>query len=137
MMPHSKRDAYGLINARLAIDFVRVVSEVLLRDPRITSAAGDTVLCGALFIGQVEKKPMTATKLAEYIGLPRPTVVRRLGVLKAHGIAVQLSGGRWRLNDCREIEARLSAVQCAHTRMLRRACQQLSILDSAAIARRH
>src|SRR5215475_3076701 len=45
----------------------------------------------AIMVGHAENKPMSATKIAQYIGLPRSTVIRKLnqflgaGVIARHG----------------------------------------------------
>ena len=39
----------------------------------------------AVYIGTVERRPMTATKIAAFVGMPRPTVIDRLRVLVRRG----------------------------------------------------
>jgi predicted transcriptional regulator len=51
----------------------------------------------AIMVGHAEDKPMSATKIAQYIGLPRSTVIRKLnqflkaGVIARHGNVYLLS----------------------------------------------
>ena len=51
----------------------------------------------AIMVGHAENKPMNATKIAHYIGLPRSTVIRKLnqflkaGVIARHGNVYLLS----------------------------------------------
>ena len=88
-----------------------------------------------LFIGQAEGKPMTATKLSSYIGMPRPTLIRKLHELEQCGIAKPALKG-WRLNtDDPAIQARVDACKDATLQLLRKATAELSRLDTATIAR--
>jgi predicted transcriptional regulator len=54
----------------------------------------------AIMVGHAENKPMSATKIAQYIGLPRSTVIRKLnqflkaGVIARHGNVYLLSKQR-------------------------------------------
>lgn len=77
---------------KLAIWLVRYVSVQYMGDERFGASSGDVMLCCAIFVGQAEGRPMTAGKLADYIGMPRPTVVRRLGVLDKRGLVEVVDG---------------------------------------------
>jgi len=54
----------------------------------------------AIMVGHAENKPMNATKIAQYVGLPRSTVIRQLneflraGVIARHGNVYLLSEER-------------------------------------------
>ena len=54
----------------------------------------------AIMVGHAENKPMSATKITQYIGLPRSTVIRKLnqflrdGVIARHGNVYLLSKER-------------------------------------------
>ena len=54
----------------------------------------------AVMVGHAENRPMNATKIAQYIGLPRSTVIRKLneflraGVIARHGNVYLLSEER-------------------------------------------
>jgi predicted transcriptional regulator len=54
----------------------------------------------AIMVGHAENKPMNATKIAQYVGLPRSTVIRKLneflraGVIARHGNVYLLSAER-------------------------------------------
>ena len=62
----------------------------------------------AIMVGHAENKPMSATKIAQYIGLPRSTVIRKLnqfqrnGVIARHGNVYLLSKER-ALNQARYV----------------------------------
>jgi len=54
----------------------------------------------AIMVGHAENRPMNATKIAHYVGLPRSTVIRKLnefliaGVIDRHGNVYLLSEER-------------------------------------------
>ncbi|WP_210772682.1 helix-turn-helix domain-containing protein [Ralstonia pseudosolanacearum] len=91
-----------------AIDTMRALSLALLRERRFASRAGDVLLLVGVAIGDLEAKPMTAYKLADYVGMPRGTVLRRLAMLRRAGL-VDKDGRRYTLTD----EGRRRAVRAA------------------------
>jgi CRP-like cAMP-binding protein len=56
------------------------------------------LLVMVLFIGQHEKRPFTAAKLAQYVRIPRPTVTRRLEQMVADGI-IERRGTHYYVRD--------------------------------------
>jgi hypothetical protein len=51
-------------------------------EERFGSGASDTLLCAAVHLGMAEDREMNASGLADSVGLPRPTVLRRLDALE-------------------------------------------------------
>ncbi|MDK3021720.1 helix-turn-helix domain-containing protein [Cupriavidus taiwanensis] len=78
---------------------MRAISIALLGQHRFASHAGDVLLLCAVAVGHGEGKPMTAHKLAGYVGMPRPTAVRRLRHLEAMRLVQRGDGGRYQLTD--------------------------------------
>ncbi|NVH69332.1 helix-turn-helix transcriptional regulator [Burkholderia pseudomallei] len=78
---------------------MRQLSIALLRERRFASRAGDVLLLVGVAIGDLEARPMTAFKLAQYIGMPRPTVIRRLARMARAGLVVRDGRGRYELTD--------------------------------------
>ncbi|MGA4421490.1 helix-turn-helix domain-containing protein [Ralstonia nicotianae] len=76
---------------------MRALSIALLREPKFASRAGDVLLLVGVAIGDAEGKPMTAYKLAQYIGMPRPTVIRRLARMARAGLVQRDGRGRYSL----------------------------------------
>ncbi|MCQ8223567.1 helix-turn-helix domain-containing protein [Burkholderia pseudomallei] len=76
---------------------MRQLSIALLRERRFASRAGDVLLLVGVAIGDLEARPMTAFKLAQYIGMPRPTVVRKLARMARAGLVVRDRRGRYGL----------------------------------------
>jgi predicted transcriptional regulator len=86
--------------AKAYIELTRVmVDSVFGKDP----ADHSLLLIGsAIMVGHAENKPMNATKISHYVGLPRSTVIRklneftRIGVVVRHGNFYLLSEERAR-----------------------------------------
>lgn len=78
------------------LEDMRALSMALLRERRFASHAGDVLLLIGVAIGDLEAKPMTAYKLADYVGMPRGTVLRRLAMLRRAGL-VDKDGRRYTL----------------------------------------
>lgn len=135
-MNGARQYEYGLITARLLLDIMRCVSVVFLSEDSASLSHDFAIICVGLFIGQAEGKPMTAAKLASYIGMPRPTLIRKLRELHRSGIAKQAMKG-WHINtDNPQVRARLDACKSETLHLLRKATAELSRLDSMAIERR-
>jgi hypothetical protein len=84
--------------ARAYIALTRVMVDSVFGDK---PADHSLLLIGsAVMVGHAEKRPMNATKIAQYIGLPRTTVIRKLneflraGVIARHGNVYLLSEER-------------------------------------------
>jgi DNA-binding IclR family transcriptional regulator len=100
------------------------------------SSCDDVLLCAAVYIGQCEGRLMTAGKLAEYIGMPRPTAFRKLHTLKERGVLDVSKSGRWCVsNNLPEISAKISRSVDALVPIIHRAAAELSKLDAKPIAR--
>ena len=88
-----RSERLALANAYIALTRV-MVNSVFGKKP----ADHSLLLIGsAIMVGHAEDKPMNATKIAHYIGLPRSTVIRKLnqflkaGVIARHGNVYLLS----------------------------------------------
>lgn len=81
---------------RRVLGDMRELSFALLRERRFASHAGDVLLLIGVAIGDLEAKPLTAYKLADYVGMPRGTVLRRLAMLRRAGL-VDKDGRRYTL----------------------------------------
>ena len=81
------------IFARLYLDMTREIVNALLPREDFSSAADEALLLCGIFVGQAEGRPMTVTKLASYVGMPRPTVYRKLKRLEEKGMVTLESNG--------------------------------------------
>jgi len=133
--PMPKSHLYGLITARLLIDLLRCVTEELIEVRGIAAGADVAILGAALYIANAEGRPMTATKIAAYIGMPRPTVIRKLEQMKSIGRAVQDTEKRWRLAvENGDVRAASIAITSRQLKLVRKASTELSNLDTTRIA---
>jgi hypothetical protein len=108
------------------------VAAVVLGTDNFGQYADDVMLCAAVWIGHAESRPMTAAKIAAYIGMPRPSVVRKLAGLQKRGIVQQGDKGQWRMVP-RDEYASMNDASKSH---IHRAASNLSILDAQPIADR-
>ncbi|WP_223855288.1 helix-turn-helix domain-containing protein [Ralstonia solanacearum] len=70
---------------------MRSLSLVLLKERRFGARAADLLILIGVMIGEAEGRPLGAFKLAELVGVPRPTVIRRLARMARAGL-VQRDG---------------------------------------------
>lgn len=127
MSPHA-------ICARLLLEITKRVSAAVLKSHEFGSHADLVMLCTAVWIGQVEKRPMTAGKLAAYVGIPRPTVVRKLAALRDAGVARECGKGRWTLTLPEDDPEEFTALSLANSASINRAFNKLSKMDNRAVA---
>lgn len=78
---------------------MRAMSWALLRERRFGARAADVLILMGVMIGEAEGKPLSAYKLAELVGVPRPTVIRKLAKLKRDGLVMQDHRKRYTLTD--------------------------------------
>ncbi|KVX10607.1 hypothetical protein WL01_22490 [Burkholderia ubonensis] len=83
--------------ARALLDVLRAFGAAYLGHKRFGARADELVLLAAVFVGQAEGKPMNASKLATYAGIPRPTVIRKLQALARRGVLERIDGGLYAL----------------------------------------
>ncbi|ARK86989.1 helix-turn-helix domain-containing protein [Burkholderia pseudomallei] len=83
--------------ARALLDVLRAFGAAYLGHKRFGARADELVLLAAVFVGQAEGKPMNASKLAAYAGIPRPTVIRKLQTLARRGVLERIDGGLYAL----------------------------------------
>lgn len=123
-----------LLFCKVELEIHRNAARALFETDRFGSCAPDTALCAAILVGQLEHQPMTALKLADYVGMPRATVARKLRELQEmHLVEVDAEGRAclatsW-LNDPRVVDIHRSSIS-----KIRAAVRRLSNLDGLAIA---
>lgn len=98
--------------ARLWLELTRQLHEA--GAPELQSGFGSRLpllmISAAVYLGTIEGRPMTASKLALFVGMPRASVIRRLGALCRRG-AVERVGTSYRtpsrrMTDIGRIEIR-------------------------------
>lgn len=73
--------------ARLWVELTRQLHKTIAPDlqPKFGSRTGILLIDSAVFMATVEGRPMTATRLSTFVGIPRPTVDRHLRALCRNG----------------------------------------------------
>ena len=87
----------------IARTFLALGSEMRLNlpvDQDVTDATAGTLLLvsAAVLVGHIEGRPMSVSKLAHYVRLPRTTVLRKLELLIELGLVAR-HGQTYRLSD--------------------------------------
>lgn len=77
---------YHLINLWISLTRYLHQAADIGRQERYGAQVDDLLIRAAVYLGTVEGRPMTASKLATYVGIPRPTVLRRLHALERRRI---------------------------------------------------
>lgn len=91
-MPHRiKRAAQRLAFSRAMLELHRLWARTYFNTSRFGTRTDELLLCGAIMVGQLESRPMTAAKLSDFAGLPRPTAIRKLSLLEKRGLAVRVN----------------------------------------------
>lgn len=83
------------ITCSLAVEIFRINTSSARDRTRFGMESSDTLLLASVMIGTIDGRHMTAAKLADYAGIPRPTVVRRLEFLVSLGLVQALPGRRF------------------------------------------
>jgi len=81
---------------RAILDILKLASSAYLGHDKLGDSGSDLIVGMAIIIGHADGKPMTATDISNYIGMPRTTVLRRLNLLIANNI-VEVIDDRGRL----------------------------------------
>ncbi|MDT9046471.1 helix-turn-helix domain-containing protein [Escherichia coli] len=115
---------------RLTIDMVRLAYSAYFSDDNFSSHADLVLLCMAVGIGQLEGRPMSASKIAQYIGMPRVTVLRKLADLRARGLIERPTRRAYTLGSLEVPGPKHSRIIAALQRRVHEASTELSKLDS-------
>jgi hypothetical protein len=78
-----------LIIVGLTENILRTVQQVWFPDLQFSEAVEHTLITSAIVVAQAKDKPLTVTKLAKYLEMPRATLQRRLKYLCARGLVMR------------------------------------------------
>lgn len=93
------------------------------------SCSDDLLLVAAIFIGQAEKRPMNPSKLSDFAGMPRPTVIRKLKSLETIGV-LEVHEGAYKVRPVKANgNSQLAAVRLSH-KLIVTAAAKLSKMDT-------
>lgn len=115
--------------AKMLLGVLRALESGYRNPDRFGTSMGERLIMIAALVGQIEQRPLGASKLALLTGIPRPTVIRRLRELERHGLVARSGPGYvlpvGRLN---RPEALASVREIG--RLIRTAAQDLSKMDT-------
>lgn len=94
-MRNEKRVQARIIVTRLGLDLLRGASVNILQEKNFGSILETQIITMAVALGQMEDKPIPTSKLAEYVGIPRSTVTRKLQMLEASGMMERTAHGAY------------------------------------------
>jgi Crp-like helix-turn-helix protein len=78
--------AFAHAVARMLVDCVRVIHGDAYSQKHIGASLEEMFVSFAVHIGTAEDRPMSATKIAGFLGIPRTNVLRALAALKKKDI---------------------------------------------------
>lgn len=123
-----------LVMAKMVLRVVQLLCAEYMETAAFGSHADDAVLLCAIFIGQAEGRPMTAAKLADYAGMPRATVVRKLRDYVKRGIVDLDADCRATLPEHRLNDSSIISMIEAATKAVHNTSSELSKMDRKGIA---
>lgn len=125
-MPHRTKALriYG-VAGRMVVGMHRTINQAY---PELDNE--DILICFGVTVGFDEIKPLTASKLAAYIGLPRPTVIRRVVRLVDLGV-VEYGPGKSLLAPRHRINGRKAEwMSSRFVNIIQKAAAELSKMDT-------
>lgn len=76
------------------IELMRSYSQAYFGTDKFALYADEIIIGCSLIIGQSRGRPLSATDISEYIGMPRATVLRKLKSLEVEGMIATKRDGR-------------------------------------------
>lgn len=129
-MPRKKLERQALIACQLLIELVRTSVRVFDDGENISQNYSDLLLTAAVYLGEAEGRPMSAGKLAIFIGMPRPTVLRHLADLEGRGHTYRDARGSWRIPANEMLWKKISSAVRQNVGCIHRAAAALSKMDT-------
>lgn len=135
-MPKAIRNAqHRKVVLKMTIEIVVTFCKAYFDGDRPADRVNDLLIGAAILVGQVEGHPLNASKVSEWVGMARPTVIRRLAWLEKKGV-IERKGTVFKvcnefINSDQVLQAGLTARQAIFT-----ACAELSKLDTKRVAPR-
>lgn len=135
-MPHRFKDVeVRSLLIRLFLEMARGQSVAYLGESLYGIHVDEVILCCCVALGQLEGRPMNASELSAYAGMPRTTVLRKMAVLKKRGFIAEEKHGKFSvLNPDKANRKELIALMAAHVKLIHKASRELSKLDTKTFA---
>ncbi len=134
-MPKTIKNAqHRKVVLKMTIEILRLFCKAYFDGDRPADRVNDVLIVAAIVVGQVEGHPLNASKVAEWVAMARPTVIRRLAALEKKGVLVR--DGRV-FKACHEVvnSDPVVAAGVKARELIFTACAQLSKLDTKPVAR--
>lgn len=132
-MPHRNRAAQ--IFSLTGTLVLGVINDVMEVNPGLD--VQDCLILFAVVVGYFEQKPLTHSKLADYVGLPRPTVIRRVRrLVKGRYLQYERDGTIITPKD-RLVGDRAIRLAERYARHIRNASASLSKMDTMRLETEH
>lgn len=122
-----------VIVLKLIIDVMRIMSTAVFDGRRSAEVSTDMLLGCAVLVGQAEGHPLNASKVAEFVGVARPTAVRRLMAMVEIGV-LERQGRAFLVPERVANNPRLVASAAELRAMIIKTAAKLSKLDSQRVA---
>jgi DNA-binding transcriptional ArsR family regulator len=121
-----------LVMCNLFLDIARQVHRTYLPGTKFGTRCETLYVSVCVAIGHMDGKPFTASKLAEFLDIPRTTVLRHLAALTQQGLVVR-SGDHYCINE--SIANSREALEAHHKirGMAQRAAERLSKMDTKVL----
>lgn len=126
----------GLV-AKTIIEALRGFSVLNFGNPNIGETIEENLIVAAIVIGQAEGRPLSASDIANYIGLPRPTVIRKLRTVAMSRMLGNVKMGNracYFVKDPNNSRSMAEIHKIMH--QIRKAAQQVSKMDTKKLDRR-
>ena len=116
---HNPHIAQTLIVTNMLVDCMRTAHAAAYSYKHIGASFEDMFVSFAVLIGTAEARPMSATKIAGFLGLPRTNVLRSLAKLEKRKFIYRV--GHAYLTDLDLLSDRAAKVMPKHARLIAKA----------------
>lgn len=124
------RDPSRLVVLKLIMGLMRSAHTAYFNRVRKFAPNSDYVLiCLAVAIGEIDGKPLSASRISEYIGMPRVSVMRKLTELQARGLIERPARSKYTFGSFALTPEEYEMVLASMKKMIHRASTELSKLD--------
>ena len=123
--------------ARLILTSLRMITEEYLQEPRLASVSDVALLLLAIRLAQLQGRPLTPAKAAQYVGIPRATALRKLKDLEARGlVSLTRDGNCLMIPEDRLGSEGMQQAVAKIERMIHETSAALSKMDTRTLASR-
>jgi len=121
--------AQTLIVSHMLVDCMRAAHSTAFSYKHVGASFEDMFVSFAVLIGTAEGRPMSATKLAGYLGIPRTNVLRALAKLQKKKFIYRV--GNAYLTDLNLLLGRAAKVMDKHAKIIARAHAEFEELKTS------